>query len=113
MSHTFKHSVDAVILSRGADPFVPNIYVLVDSGDGGAIASWTPPDASYGNQPTQEELDAVTDEQAEAASDQELSHIAETRLSTDAVSAAIVEVLSDVADEDVTAQVVAAIKAKL
>jgi hypothetical protein len=113
MAHTFKHSVDAVILSRGADPFVPGVYVLVDSGDGGTIAAWTPPDASYGDQPTQVELDAVTEEQAEAASDQELSHIAETRLSADAVDAAIVEVLSIVAGEDVTAQVVAAIRAKL
>ena len=113
MAHTLKHSVDAVILSRGADPFVPGIYVLVDSGDGGSIVAWTPPDAGYGDQPTAAELDAVTDAQADAASDLELSHIAHTRLTNDPVCAAIVEVLAGIAGEDVTDQIVASIKGRL
>ena len=113
MAHTFKHSVDSVIISRGADPTVPGIYLLVDQGDGPFIAEWMPPDASYGAKPTQEELDAVTDEEAEEAEDVDVTAQASRMLNRSPVSLAIVDVLSSVAGEDVTDQVLAAIKSKL
>ena len=55
----------------------------------------------------------MSDEAADDAFASDQAAIAQSMLTEDVVAASIVEVLSDVADEDVTAQVVAAIKAKL
>ena len=87
--------------------------MLIDLGDGTYIDEWTPPDVSYGDKPTQAELDAVTEAQGEAAREADKVAMASEMLSRDHVSAAIVEVLSSVASEDVEAEVLDAIKAKL
>ena len=113
MSHSFKHKVDAVITGRGCDPSVPNIYLLVDQGDGPFIAEWMPPDISYGAKPTVEELNAVTEEQGDAAFEAGQLASATQILQNELLGQAIVEVLSDVAGEDVTDQVIQKIKDKL
>ena len=120
MSHSYKNRVDAVILGRDCDPHYVSaagvqVYGLSDDsqGDGPYISSWTPPDASYGAQPTSAEIAAVSEAAADAAQEADQTATAQTLLTTDVVSASIVEVLSGVAGEDVTNQVLTAIKAKL
>lgn len=119
-SHSYKHKVDAVIVGRGCDPHYVSasgvaVYRLSDDGAGAGpyISAWTPPDASYGDQPTDADIAGVSDEAADDAFASDQTAIAQSMLTEDVVAASIVEVLSAVADEDVTAQVVAAIKAKL
>jgi hypothetical protein len=114
-SHSYKHKVDAVIVGRGCDPhYVSASGVAVyRAGAGPDISAWTPPDASYGDQPTDADIAGVSDEAADDAFASDQTAIAQSMLTEDVVAASIVEVLSAVADEDVTAQVVAAIKAKL
>ena len=117
---TFKNRLDAVITGRGCDPHhhQPDgtcVYELQDDGmgDDPFITAWTPPDVSYGDEPTTAEINAVSDVDAEAANEVYLTSIATAMLADRRVAVAIVEVLSSVAGEDVEPQVIDSIKAKL
>jgi hypothetical protein len=117
---TFKNRLDAVITGRGCDPHYHAadgtcVYELQDDGmgDDPFIAAWTPPDVSYGDEPTTAEINAVSDADAESANDVYLTSIAAAMLADRRVAQAIVEVLSSVAGEDVEPQVLEALKAKL
>jgi hypothetical protein len=113
MPHSFKHKVDAVITSRGADASVQGIYMLVDQGTGPFIAEWTPPDVSYGEKPTDEELNAVTEEQGDEAFEAGQEAMALQIFQGEILAQSIVEVLSEVAGEDVTDQVLEKVAEKL
>ena len=74
MTHSFNCIVDAVIISRGADPTWTDSsaapsgpYTITNDGSGDHISSWHPPDSTYGTEPTQAELDAITEAEAESA----------------------------------------------
>jgi len=117
---TFKNKLDAVIIGRGCDPHYHAadgtcVYELQDDGmgDDPFIAAWTPPDATYGDEPTTAEINAVSEAAAISANDTYLTSIATAMLTERRVAEAIVEVLSSVAGSDVSGQVIAAIKAKL
>jgi len=117
---TFKNRLDAVITGRGCDPHhhQPDgtcVYELQDDGmgDDPFIAAWTPPDVSYGDEPTDAEINAVSDIDAESANDSYLTSIATTMLAERRVEQAIVEVLSTVTGEDIEPQIIEALKAKL
>jgi hypothetical protein len=99
-AHSYKHRVDAVITGRGCDPFFldddgTSVYRLSDDGQGSGayISTWSPPDASYGDQPTDGEIAEVSDEDGDAAADLDATHVADGRIDevTDAVLAAVAE----------------------
>jgi hypothetical protein len=99
-SHSYKHRVDAVITGRACDPFYIGddgtpVYRLSDDGQGAGayISSWSPPDVSYGDQPTDAEIAAVSEVDGEAAADLDATHVADGRIDavTDAVIAAVAE----------------------
>ena len=99
-SHSYKHRVDAVITGRGCDPFymAPDgtcVYRLSDDGQGAGayISTWSPPDGSYGDQPTDAEIAAVSEADGDAAADLDATHVADGRIDevTDAVLAAVAQ----------------------
>jgi hypothetical protein len=107
MVHTFKQRVDAVITNRGCDPYYMSsdgtcVYRISDEsqGSGPYISTWSPPDDSYGDEPTLAELEAVSDADCEAADDSSKEHIASVRIDAvnDAVIAAVAAATSVDAD---------------
>ena len=112
MSHTLKHRIVAVIVSRGADPLwterggpsdIPRgPYTLADEGAGQYIYSWHPPDASYGDEPTETELDAVSESDADDAQQLERQAIGERAISETGPMAALIEATADATGTDRT-----------
>jgi hypothetical protein len=107
-SHSYKHRVDAVITGRGCDPFYVGddgtpVYRLSDDGqgDGAYISSWSPPDASYGDQPTDSEIAAVSEVDGDTAADLDATHVADGHI--DAVTDAVLEAVAAATDIDATA----------
>jgi hypothetical protein len=115
MRHTFQHRLDAVLVSRGVDPHVPDVYRLQDDSDGNGpfIASWTPPDSSYGEQPTAAELAAVTEAQGDASKDAHLEAIFERMLASQPLLDCAIEAMSSATGEDIRAQVMTAMKERM
>jgi hypothetical protein len=125
MAHTYKHAVDAVITSRGADPFWVDLtvspvpsgpYTLSNDGDGDYISGWHPPDASYGDEPTVEELAAVSDVDAQAAEDAERESRASTLVEANLMVQALVSAFAphlDLTEDTLLADVKAAVAQKL
>lgn len=116
---SLKNQVDAVILGRGCDPNHHQadgtcVYSLIATPTSTQISAWTPPDPSYGDQPTDAELDQVTEADAAAAQGELLSATATRLLASDTVAASIVDVLNSIlTPENITDQVLASIKSKL
>ena len=67
----YKNAIDHIIDSRGCDPYYhvgdQCVYELQNNGDGPFIRDWTPPDASYGDQPSEAEISAVSEADCNAA----------------------------------------------
>ena len=112
MLHTLKHRIDAVIVSRGADPGWTGIVVDMDKvsgpytvssdAEGDYISSWHPPDASYGDEPTETELNAVSVSDANNAQQLERHAIAERAISETGPMAALIEATADATSTDRT-----------
>jgi hypothetical protein len=107
-AHSYKHRVDAVITGRGCDPFyiAPDgtcVYRLSDDGQGAGayISTWSPPNASYGDQPTDSEIAAVSEADGDAAADLDATHVADGHI--DAVTDAVLEAVAEATDIDATA----------
>jgi hypothetical protein len=107
MAHTLKQRVDSVITDRGCDPHYMSddgtcVYRLSDEsqGSGPYISTWSPPDDSYGDEPTLAELEAVSEAECDAANESSKEHIASMRIDAvnDAVIAAVAAATSVDAD---------------
>jgi hypothetical protein len=103
-SHTYKNRVDVVIVGRGCDPAPDGAYVyrLSDDGIGAGpyISEWSPPDASYGDQPTEAEIDAVSDAAAEAEASAAKQLKAQARLDTDVMALAMLDAIASATSID-------------
>tara|TARA_R100000306_G_C4334614_1_gene122060 strand:- start:20 stop:388 length:369 start_codon:yes stop_codon:yes gene_type:complete len=85
-----QNRLDYIIKDRGCDPFyhAPGddqcVYDLIDRGSGTEILEWTPPDdqPQYGLQPTEQEIEAVTDAQCEEAEQDLQAYMGENNLTT-------------------------------
>ena len=113
-SHTYKHRVDVVIVGRGCDPAPDGVYVYRISdaslGDGPYLSQWTPPDASYGDQPTEAEIAAVSDAAADSSADADKQVKAQGRLDADALAVAMLDAIASATSidaDDLKADVVA------
>ena len=113
-SHTYKHRVDVVIVGRGCDPAPDGacVYRISDDSLGGGpyISDWTPPDATYGDQPTEAEIDAVSDAAADASADAARQVKAQGRLDADALAVAMLDAIASATSidaDDLKADVVA------
>ena len=106
-SHTFNNRVDAVIAGRGCDPFYiapdgSRVYKLSNDslGDGPYISQWSPPDASYGDQPTEAEIAAVSDAAAEAEAEAAKQLKAQTRMYNDTMAIAMLDAIASATGVD-------------
>ena len=106
-SHTYKNRVDVVIVGRGCDPAPDGVYVYRISdeslGDGPYLSQWTPPDASYGDQPTEAEISAVSDAAADASADADKQVKAQARLDTDVMALAMLDAIASATSIDADA----------
>jgi hypothetical protein len=80
-----QNRLDYIIKDRGCNPYhhEPDgtcVYDLVDHGNGPEIDAWTPPDPSYGDQPTEQELASVTDTQCQEAEEDFQQHLAQENI---------------------------------
>ena len=78
----YKNAIDHIIEARGCDPYHHQsdgkcVYELQNNGDGPFIRDWTPPDPSYGDQPTEAEIAAVSE--ADCAAAQQAYRVAHAR----------------------------------
>ena len=108
-----QNRLDYIIKDRGCDPYHHQaagtcVYDLIDRGNGPEVKEWTPPDASYGQQPTQQQLASVTEAQCEEAELDLQAHLVESNLTTKdhAMLQAVAEATSIDAD-DLIADVIA------
>jgi hypothetical protein len=103
-SHTYKNRVDVVIVGRGCDPAPDGsrVYKLSDDNLGGGpyISEWSPPDASYGDQPTEVEIAAVSDAAADASADADKQVKAQARLDTDVMALAMLDAIASATSID-------------
>jgi hypothetical protein len=75
----YKNAIDHIIASRGCNPYQHQadgtcVYDLQNNGDGPFIRAWTPPDVSYGDQPSEAEIAAVSE--ADCATAQQAYRVA-------------------------------------
>ena len=80
-----QNRLDYIIKDRGCDPYhhQPDgtcVYDLINRGNGPEVKEWTPPDDSYGDEPTEQELASVTDAQCEEAEADLQAHLVESNL---------------------------------
>jgi hypothetical protein len=103
-SHSFKDRVDVVIVGRGCDPAPDGVcvYRISDAslGDGPYLSKWTPPDASYGDQPTDAEISAVSDAAADASASADKQVKAQARLDTDVMALAMLDAIASATSID-------------
>ena len=106
-SHTYKNRVDAVIVGRGCDPAPDGsrVYKLSDDNLGGGpyISEWSLPDASYGDQPTEVEIAAVSDAAANSSADADKQVKAQARLDADALAVAMLDAIASATSIDAKA----------
>jgi hypothetical protein len=106
-SHNYTDKIDALIVNRGCDPRPAGAYVyrLSDEGIGAGpyISEWSPPDASYGDQPTEAEIDAVSDAAAEAEASSARHEKAQSRLDADALAVAMLDAIASATSIDADA----------
>jgi hypothetical protein len=93
----YKNAIDHIIDARGCDPYLHQsdgtcVYELQNNGDGPFIRDWTPPDASYGDQPTEAEIAAVS--AADCATAQQAYRVAHATLAMTKKDYALVQAVA-------------------
>jgi hypothetical protein len=94
----YKNAIDHIINSRGCNPYHHKsdgtcVYELQNNGDGPFIRDWTPPDpVSYGAQPTEAEIAAVSE--ADCATAQQAYRVAHATLALTKKDYALVEAVA-------------------